>query len=71
MPKNYTVSYFRLTDEDFKAIGCTKKEMEEINKLNAELDELLAKEENLGKEKEEDGSKKELSKEEKAARNRG
>ena len=66
MAKSYTVSYFRLSDEDYKAVGCTKAEMEEIDKLNKELDVLLKKEEELGKEKAEDGSKKELSEAEKA-----
>ena len=64
MPKKkYVVTYFRLKDSDFKAVGCTEAEMAEVAKLNTQLDELLKKEEELGKEIGEDGAPKELSKE--------
>ena len=36
--KNYVPELFRLTDADFKAVGCTAEELEQVKQFNTQLD---------------------------------
>ena len=36
--KKYVPDLFRLTDADFKAVGCTAEELEQVKQFNTQLD---------------------------------
>ena len=40
MPKEYLRDLFRLSDKDYKDIGCTKEELDQVQELNQQLDEV-------------------------------